>query len=446
VFTRGERVLRQVNHSFAAEYEVVSSSGLHDELISDGLLIAHRLAPIEDRFSADAGTVLEVVRIPFLSYPYEWSFGQLRDAALLTLDIQLRAIARGFTLRDASAYNVQFLNGKPIFIDTLSLGRRTPGAPWAAYRQFCEHFLVPLALMSRVDIRCGQLMRTFMEGVPLDLGARLLPLSSRFDPRLLFHIVLHARSVRAFANSSVASVAGGATMSTRAMGALVEGLRRAVESLQWAPPGTEWADYVDNTNYSADAVESKRAIVRAALTRLAPRTVWDLGSNTGEFSREASRTATVVISFDVDPAAVERNYRQVRADDDQRVLPLLLDLRNPTSASGWGADERESLLDRGPADTILALALLHHLTIGSNIPLDRVASFLARAGRSLIIEFVPKSDSQVQRLLRNRPDTFPSYTQDEFERCFALHFATDRRERIAGSERLIYTMTSRRTP
>ena len=443
VFTRGDRILRQVNRQFSDEYDAAAASGLYEELIAERLLIPHRAAPLDDRFTADACAVLEVERIPLLSWPYEWSFGQLRDAALLTLDLQARALRRGFTLRDASAYNVQFLKGRPIFIDTLSIGRATPGSPWVAYRQFCEHFLVPLALMSHRDIRCGQLLRAFIDGVPLDLGARLLPFRSRLDPQLLFHVVLHARSVRAFADSSVAKVARGAQMSTRALLALVDGLRSAVESLRWAPTGTEWGDYVGNTNYSADATASKRQIVRDALVRLAPRTVWDLGSNTGEFSREASRTAPFVAAFDVDPAAVEQNYRRVRADHDERVLPLLLDLRNPTAGGGWAGEERASLVERGPADTILALALVHHLAISSNVPLDRIADFMARLGRSLIVEFVPKSDSQVERLLRNRPDTFPDYTQDHFERCFGARFVIDHRVQVVDSARWIYTMTSR---
>jgi hypothetical protein len=298
--------------------------------------------------------------------------------------------------------------------------------------------------MSRVDIRCGRLLRSYIDGIPLDLGARLLPLTSRLDPHSLFHIVLHARSVQAFANTSVATVAKGATISTRALLALVDGLRRAVERLAWSPVGTEWADYVDNTNYSAEAHESKRRIVEAMLTRLAPRTVWDFGSNTGEFSRAAAHVASTVVAFDRDPAAVEKNYRRVRAESHERILPLLADLRNPTSGSGWAGDERASLTDRGPADTILALALVHHLSIGQNIPLDSVAGFMARAGRSLIVEFIPKPDSQVQRLLRNRPDAFPEYTRSRFELAFAMHFRIESCERVADSERSIYAMTARR--
>ncbi len=443
VFIRHERVLRQINRSFSAEYDAVAASGLYGELTEAGLLIPHRQVSLADQFNPDAEAILEVERIPFVSYPYEWSFGQLRDAALLTLELQRRLLERGFALRDASAYNVQFWKGKPVFIDTLSIARHSPGTPWAAYRQFCEHFLVPLALMSRCDIRCGQLLRTFMGGIPLDLGARLLPFRTRLDPRFFFHIVLHARSVRAFAHSSVAKVARGATISTPALLSLVDGLHRAVESLEWAPQKSEWRDYVDKTNYSTEAHDSKRRLVREALEHFAPRTVWDLGSNTGEFSREASRIAPVVISFDNDPAAVERNYCRVRSEGDTRVLPLLLDLGNPSTGSGWAGEERASLADRGPADTVLALALVHHLALRNNVPLRRIAEFLQRVSRSLVVEFVPRSDSQVERLLRNSPDTFPEYSQLGFERAFECCFVLEKRTQLADSQRLIYSMTAR---
>ena len=446
VFTRDDRVLRQVHRACVAEFEDVAGAGLHDDLITSGLLIPHEVAPLADRFTADAGVVLEVPRVPFVSYPYEWCFSQLKDAALLTLDIQRRALKRGFTLRDASAYNIQFVAGRPLFIDTLSLGRWAAGTPWVGYRQFCEHFLAPLALMSRRDIRCGQLLRTNLDGIPLDLGSRLLPFSSRLRPHLLLHIVLHAKSIRAFAGSSVETVSRGATISLRALLALIDGLQRAIESLHWSPSGSEWGDYIDNTNYSAAARASKHRQVCEVLEHLSPRTVWDLGSNTGEYSREAARSAAFVAAFDADPAAVELHYRSVRAAREARVLPLLLDLRNPSGPNGWAAAERDSLADRGPADVVLALALIHHLAIGNNVPLTRVAAFFASLGRALVVEFVPKTDSQVQRLLRNRPDAFPGYTQVEFESAFETCFTIDRRTTVVDSVRSLYVMRSRLLP
>jgi hypothetical protein len=449
VYTRGGTLYRQVNRVFQERYQAFLDSGLYAELVEGRLLVPHREVSLDLAASPEAGAVLEPERVGFISYPYEWSFGQLRDAALLTLRLQERALARGLTLRDASAYNVQFVAGRPLFIDTLSFEPREAGAPWAGYRQFCEHFLVPLALVSQVDVRLSALLRSHLEGIPLDLGGRLLPRSSWLRPGLLFHVHLHAMAQRRYADRGSGAVERAAPsaaarrgVSPAAAAGLVSSLRSAVESLDWKPAGTEWADYTEDNNYSAAAAESKRQAVLELLRGLDARTAWDLGANTGEYSRAARQVVPSVIAFDIDPAAVERNYRRIKAENETGILPLLLDLSNPSPALGWAHRERLSLEERGPADVLLALAVVHHLAIGHNLPLERVAAFLARVGRSLVIEFVPKSDSQVRRLLRDRADIFPDYTREGFEAAFRSHFRIDRSVPVAESERTLYLMAA----
>jgi SAM-dependent methyltransferase len=443
VYIRNSTLYRQVNQPFKASFDAFMASGLYDELASAGLLVSHREAPADAAATADACAVLEPERIPFVSYPYEWSFGQLRDAALLTLELQERALKRGFTLRDASAYNIQFRGGRPVFIDTLSFEPRDEGAPWIAYRQFCEHFLVPLLLMSRRDIRCGTLLRSHLEGVPLELGSRLLPRSTWLNPNVLFHVHLHAKAQARYADVALNPPNGRRRLMKRdALLALVGGLRRCIRSLDWSPGGTEWADYVDDNSYSEAAGRSKREIVARALAPLGAGTVWDFGANTGEFSRIARKASSQVVAFDIDPAAVERNYRRVRVEGDTGLLPLVLDLANPSPAQGWAHTERLSLEQRGPADAVLALALVHHLAIGRNLPLERIASFLSRLGRALVTEFVPKDDVQVRRLLRNRADVFPGYSAEGFEEAFGRHFRIHAVHHVAESGRTVYQMTS----
>jgi hypothetical protein len=442
VFTRDGVLYRQVNRVFRDEFEAVTASGLYDELAGSRLMVPHRLASLELAASEDAVAVLEPEPIPFISYPYEWSFGQLRDAGLLTLELQERALVRGLTLRDASAYNVQFEGGRPVFIDTLSFEPRKEGAPWMAYRQFCEHFLLPLALMSRVDIGLGSLLRTHLDGVPLELGARLLGARSWRSLGLLFHVRLHAAAQRRYRDRTPGAAAQRPVNAGTLLG-LVRSLRAGIEGLKWNPAGTAWSDYPSDNNYTAVAAGSKRELVTDLLRGRGIRTVWDLGANTGEYSRAARAVAERVVAFDVDPAAVERNYRRVRAEDEGGILPLLMDLTNPSPALGWAHRERRSLEQRGPADALLALALVHHLAIGHNLPLGRIAEFFARLGRTLVIEFVPKSDSQVQRMLRSRPDIFPCYTREGFEAAFRTSFEIDAVHPVASSERLLYLMTAR---
>lgn len=445
VYTRDDTLYRQVNTQFSRQFEAFLASGLYDELAGDRLLVPHAQVGLELAATPEAYAVLRPERIGFISYPYEWSFGQLQDAAVLTLDIQERAVRRGFTLRDSSAYNVQFQAGKPVFIDSLSFEPLEEGKPWAAYKQFCEHFLVPLMLMSARDIRCGTLMRSYVDGIPLDLGSRILPRRSWLSLSTVLHIHLHAWAQSRYAGSAVSSAAKGKKMSRESLLTLVNNLRNAVRGLTWRPAGTEWAEYTSDNNYSDLASRSKRAMVVSHLAGSSVRTVWDLGANTGEYSRAAREVAAQVISFDVDPAAVERNYRRVRSDGEAGILPLLLDLTNPSPAQGWAGRERLSLEERGPADAVLALALIHHLAIGHNLPLDRIAEYLSRLGRLLVIEFVPKSDSQVKRLLLSRPDIFPHYTKEGFEAAFSRHYDISQTTRVEDSERWLYCMVPRQT-
>jgi hypothetical protein len=441
IFRRDGRLLRQVNQSYAADYDLLMSSGLHEKLVKSGLMIRH--AEVSDPAPEPAlcYKVIEPELLTFISYPYEWSFSQLKDAALATLSIQKRAMKAGLSLKDASAYNIQFVRGKAALIDTLSFERYQVGSTWVAYRQFCQHFLAPLALMARTDIRLSQLLRVYIDGVPLDLASRLLPFASRLNFGLLTHIHLHARAQQRYAGKEIGpsqTKAGG--MTQQQLLGLIESLEGTVRKLTWKPGGTEWANYYAITNYTDAAFEFKKTRVSAWTERVKPAQVWDLGANTGVFSRLASANNISTVAFDIDPAAVEFNYLQVKKAKEQQLLPLVLDLTNPSPALGWHNRERESLGERGPADLIYALALIHHLAISNNVPLPQLADFFHDLGRWLIIEFVPKSDSQVRKLLASRVDIFDGYTREGFERAFGRRFAIRDSAPVTDSERVLYLM------
>jgi len=427
IFKQEGTLYRQVNQSYASEYSLLMESGLYAKLTKAGLLIPHEevdISPVE----------------PFISYPYEWSFGLLKEAALTTLSIQKRALKAGMTLKDASAYNLQFVRGRATLIDSLSFDIYHEGEPWVAYRQFCQHFLAPLALMAHTDIRLNQLMRVYIDGIPLDLASRLLPFRSRLDFGLLTHLHLHARLQKQSANPTEQPKSGSGGMTKQAMIGLIGNLESSVKKLSWKPAGTEWGDYYHITNYSDAAFRHKKGLVSDWISRVKPNLVWDLGANDGTFSRLASDLGIHAISFDIDPAAVEQNYQQVKTKKEQNIIPLLLDLTNPSPAIGWHNRERDSLLGRAPADIVLALALIHHLAISNNVPLPQLADFFADAGKWLVIEFVPKSDSQVQKLLSSRKDIFPSYTRESFEEVFAERFSIREKVAVEESERFLYLM------
>jgi hypothetical protein len=438
MFRRGGELYRQVNIVYRSHYDRLLTSGLFSKLVSAGLLIPHEEVEVEPPAAYLAYKVIKPESVPFISYPFEWCFGQVRDAALLTLDVQKRALEAGMCLKDASAYNVQFRAGRPVLIDTLSFETYEEGAPWVAYRQFCQHFLAPLALMARTDVRLGQLSRVYMDGVPLDLAAALLPGRTKLEAGLLTHVHLHSRSQQKNAGKAVQG--SGAKMSRLSYLGLIDHLEGTVSKLRWEPEGTVWADYYDETNYSDAAFERKKEIVAGLLDRIRPTTVWDLGANTGEFSRLASERGIDTVAFDMDPAAVEKCYRQVRSREERSLLPLLMDFSNPTPSYGWAGTERTSLTERGPAGMALALALVHHLAIGNNVPFGRIAEFFAAICRTLVVEFVPKSDSQVQRMLATRQDVFTDYNADRFERAFSAYFRIEECTGVEGSERAIYLM------
>ena len=441
LFTHEGILYRQVNRVYREHYDFLLESGLYDKLTEENLLVPHEDAGDVPASTDEAYRVIKPERLPFISYPYEWCFSQLKDAALTTLRIQKTALAQGMFLKDASAYNIQFRRGRPVLIDTLSFEKYVEGEPWIAYRQFCQHFLAPLALMSSVDIRLGQMLRVHLDGLPLDLTAKLLPWRSRFRFSLLTHIHLHAKSQKRYEDKPLA--VKHRKISLQALRALVDNLENSVKRLTWKAQLTEWADYYDSTNYTPAAAEHKSELVEKYLERLKPTGVWDMGANTGRFSRLASKRGIPTLSFDIDPAAVEKNYRQVKSEREENLLPLLCDLTNPSPATGWENRERMSLAARSPVHTVTALALMHHLAVSNNLPFERIAGFFARLGDNLIIEFVPKNDSQVRRLLASRKDIFDRYTREDFEKTFKNYYTIEEAEPVRESERVLYLMRKR---
>ena len=439
LFVQNGFLYRQVNTLYKENYNYLINSGLYKTLVDSELLIPHNEVDIKYAKSDKAYRIIKPELVQFISYPYEWCFSQLKYAALTTLEIQKIALDFRMSLKDCSAYNIQFKSGKPVLIDTLSFENYREGEPWVAYKQFCQHFLAPLTLMSYKDIRLNQLFRIYIDGAPLDLASSLLPFRTHFKFSLLSHIHLHASSQKYFADKNINT--SNRKISRFSFIGLIDNLESAIRKLKWQARGTEWADYYKDINYSSDAFQNKKQIVAKFFDKVKSKVVWDLGANVGMFSRIASDKGIQVISFDIDPAAVERNYLECVRKSETNILPLVFDLTNPSPGIGWENQERMSWIERGPAETVLALALIHHLAISNNLPLDKIADFFnIICCESLIIEFVPKSDSQVQRLLTTREDIFFDYRQIIFEKEFEKHFYIIKSVKIKDSKRTLYLM------
>ena len=443
IFLEGRMVYRQINKSYKSNYDKLISSGLYKDLLEKSLLIPHRESTKKSTEPALSYKVIKPDTIPFISYPYEWSFSQLKVAALATLDICLMALTHNMVLKDASAFNIQFIDNKPVLIDTLSFQVYENNKPWIAYKQFCQHFLAPLALMSYGDIRTLQLLRSNIDGIPLDLASTLLPKKSWVNFGIATHVHLHAQSQKKFADKHQTIKSNSRGISKTQLVNILTNLRSTVESLNWNIVKTEWGDYYNETNYTDKAFTHKQKLVKEIAKEIKPTHVWDLGANTGEFSIAVAPFAKNIVAFDIDPLAVERNYLKLNNIKINNILPLIQDLTNPSPALGWQNCERMSLIERGPVDLVLALALIHHLAISNNLPLSSIAEYLHSITANLVIEFVPKTDSQVQKMLASRKDIFDKYTQVQFEQEFDEYFITKSKHKITGSKRTLYWLKSR---
>jgi hypothetical protein len=435
VFRRNGVIHRRVEARYARHYDRLMASGLYERLVAASQLVPHEEVPLT-LLDRGAYRVLRPEPLQFVSYPYEWCPGQLRAAALLTMDVMQAALEHGLILKDASAFNVQFVGARPLFVDTLSFEIYDEGRPWGAYRQFCEHFLAPLALACARDPRVLGLLRSNLDGVPLALASALLPMRSWFRFGILSHVHLHSRAQSRLSQETAA--ASRARLSRTSLLALIDNLRRTVDGLRRPARRSDWSDYETTCAYSSKARDQKAEVVRRFVEEIRPKLALDLGANTGAFSRIATAAGAFTVSIDADPAVVEANFLRARAEGDERLLPLVMDLANPSPGLGWDSHERKSLSERGPADVVLALALVHHLALSGNVPLTMVAAWLGRLGRCAVVEFVPKDDPQAQRLLAVREDVFDHYDRQHMEEALKLHFTIDAAVELSGSDRVLY--------
>jgi ribosomal protein L11 methylase PrmA len=442
VMVAADRVFRTVMPLAAADYESTRRLGVPQDLAAHGLVVEERPVGKEVLGAAAerASYVVEHPKLPFISYPYEWCFHALKDAALLHLDVHLRCLERGVTLSDASAYNVQFRGPRPVFIDTLSFRPYREGEIWAAHRQFCDQFLNPLLLRALLGIPHNAWYRGSMEGIPVEHLARALPLRARLSWNVLKHVVLHALLEKApAAKERPAAAIRQVKLPLAAFREILRGLRDWIGRLEPRDGGkTVWRDYADANSYSSEEAQRKAAFVREFAAAARPALLWDLGCNTGEYSKAALQAgARLSIGFDFDVGALERAYARAKAEG-LNLLPLHLDATNPSPSQGWAQHERMGMRERAPADAILALAFVHHLAIAKNVPLDYVVDWLAGLARTGVIEFVQKDDPMVSELLRLRQDIFRDYSEENFERALRERARIRRVEQVSAAGRKLY--------
>jgi hypothetical protein len=380
-----------------------------------------------------------------VSYPYEWSFGMLRAAALLQLELMLSALDDGLILKDATPYNVQWRGTRPVFVDVGSFERLREGEPWAGYRQFCSLYLNPLLLQAYRGIPFHGLLRGSVDGIPPADADRFFSLRDHFRRGVLSHVHLHAR----LEQRNAARASGDASRELREAGfkselirANVLRLRKLVERLDWARGSSAWSDYRDANTYTPATAAAKEAFVADAIGSVAPAFVWDVGANDGAYARIAAAAGTRVVALDSDHATVDALYRALAAEGSESILPLVADLTNPSPGLGWRGDERRPLEARGRPELALCLAVVHHLAITGNLPLSEVVAWIRSLDASAVVEFPPRADPMVARLLSGKgPDANPDYELEHFERLLEERFAIERREQLEPGGRVLYLAT-----
>ncbi len=436
VFRHKGEYYRAIREVYRKEYEKLIGSGLYTQLTRKRLLIEHK--EVNDiSTEQDVFRVIRPEQIPVISYAYEWSFSMLKDAAMCTLNNVLEALEFDMILKDANTYNIQFLNGAPLLIDTLSFETYYENQSWTAYRQFCEHFIAPLILMKYCNASLNKLLIAYPNGIPLEVCKSMLPLRARFN----VHVYLHVFLQNNLSTNRESSLKQPSSLFTKQkLMTLLNGLKSFVSSLYERKEKTTWDQYYEATITSQDYLEEKNKMVLSFLELVPFQTILDLGANDGVFSLLYTNTAKQIVALDEDRNCIERLYVRCKQDRITNIIPLVANVAHPSPDIGWNNEERTALFKRIQADLTLSLALIHHLAIANNIPLEKILSWLHSLSPYLLIEFVEKEDPKVQQLLANRKDVFDTYSLAHFKTIIAPLYVILKEGQIPGSSRMLFLL------
>lgn len=445
VFYRDGHVLRGLSARGAADWESLEAASFWPRLVADHKVVGTGPAPAELVAGIEPGrfqVVLEHDRVPVVTYPYEWTFSMLQDAAALHLEILLAALGDDFTMKDGYAYNVQFVGARPVFIDIGSFEPARSWGPWAGYRQFCQTFLYPLMLQAYKDVSFQPFLRGQINGLtPMQMRAIL---SGRAKRRkgVLTNVRLHAALEKRYAaaeaqtvQKEVRSAGFGKTQQV----AVAQKLLKLTRRLTWKRAESTWSSYATTCSYDDESRDRKADFVRRAAQARRRALSWDLGCNDGTYARIAAESSDYVLAVDVDDLVIDRLYRTLRDEGATKILPLVLDLTDPSPGLGWRNRERRPFHERERPDLVLALALVHHLAIGANVPLPEIADWFASLGAEIVVEFVHRDDPLAVHLLANKPPyTHDDYTLDAFDKIVAARFDVVERMQLPLGTRTLF--------
>lgn len=439
VFKQDEKYYRLIKPSYFSHYNLLMNSGLYKALTDAGRLVQHEEIDATSFSENIDCKIILPEQIPFISYPFEWSFDMWRDAAIVTLKIATQALEYGMILKDATPFNIQFFKGRPVFIDTLSFEKYEQGTSWIAYHQFCECLLGPLLLMHYGHRDLGKLFLVYPNGIPLEVVKSILPFISKFNVHVYLHIWLQAKMPKKSKGDEIAKK----EFSKHKLTTLLTGLTGFVSSLSQKQIKSTWDDYYSETILGNQYLEAKKEIVEKFVNSIDIKSAIDLGANDGYFSLLLKDKADHIIATDSDSNCINELYKKIRKDKIKNIVPLVSLLNIPSPSIGWNNEERNSLKERLKADMVLALALVHHLAIALNIPLGFIAKWFSEMSTYLIIEFVPKSDEKVMQLLKDREDIFDEYDLVFFKKIFSEYYEIISGAQVGNTERVLFLMKSK---
>jgi hypothetical protein len=442
VYLENGKVKRRINPIYFKQYTALKERNIFQKLFSAELLIKHK-----ELSKSDAEIIIQPEQIPFITYPYEWSFMQYKEAALLTLKIQKFCLENDFSLKDASAFNVAFHLGKAVFIDSLSFDFYSKNEPWRAFKQFITHFLGPLTLAHYHGAQSLKLMSNFIDGIPTGMLSSMLPFKTKFNPFLYSNIHLLAKFEDKHNDNYKGSVKV-SKLSKRGQINIITSLYNYIKKLE-IKETSEWGDYYSNTNYSDSSFLQKSKLVDKWVASLKANTLIDVGGNDGTFVRKINHVLEQALVCDIDNIAVDINYLNIKKENSSFITPFVLDIFNPTPAIGFNNKERQSFIQRiqeFKPDITMVLAVIHHMSLSGNIPFQMSAKFFASFSKYLIIEYPKRGDSWVVRLLNTKgefKEHFNFYNIENFEKCYSNYFDVIEKEPIKGSERMMYLLKLR---
>ena len=436
VYAYGDKILRSVTSFGKIHYQLYLASGLR-ELFEKNVYVIP-FTEVTRPSIKGAWKMLRVERIPFITYPYEWTFEMFKDAAMLVLRIEQMSLNHGMSLKDASAYNVQFSDGKPVWIDLLSFEQYVEGNPWNAYGQYCRHFLAPLLLMAKTNAQLSRLGQLWIDGIPLDVASCLLPWSTRMNANIYIHIHLHASLVRTGTNNTKMLPNKKEIFTLQDRLNLIQSLLDTIEALDMHHDSSPWASYADHTSYTVNAEAEKKKIVETVVEKIKPSNVLDIGANSGTYSKIAAINSGFVVAIDNDMNALQDMSKSLKKSQINNILPLYVDLTNPTPSVGWKNTERLSFLARSTYDLVLVLAVIHHLVVGNNLSFRNVARMLSDMSTYVLVEFVPQTDEMVKKMMQSRERLFTQYSQEAFEAEFSEYFHLVNQFTLSESDRRLF--------